>query len=192
MIDPELRDIIEPELAKGEELLWMGRPSAKFIRIHRFILGLVFLFICMLPFLFALSVVRNIGVAIGILSFFTLIALVLSVHSLSPNFQVYGITQNRVIIKNNIWFGKTVSLQKGQNYWKSVQINESKLSSKTGTVYLSDVVPLIGFKNHIPIPLFEYGEFLSYGRPIIQGLFHIENVSEVEKLIPFPTLPWDG
>jgi len=186
MIDPELRDIIATEHAEGEELLWAGKP-VKFPITRKFWGGLIGLLILLVFFLWAVIFINNLVLWLG----FIFMCAIFLVRMLIPKFQVYGITDKRVIVINRVWFGKTISLSGIKPSWSYSVANLGNSDQEIGSIYFSDEVTLFDLKNAAPVPVFKFSKFIRIGTNV-QALFNIKNYRDVERLIPFSTRPWKG
>ncbi len=119
MIDPELKSIITPELAEGEELLWAGRPEKKFWYMN-LLFGLFMTALigqCIMRYTiwtfpaFAESLISEKLIVILFMGFLTLgfgvfplVMLGLSWrHALKSRFEYFAVTNKRVIIIEKIW-----------------------------------------------------------------------------------------
>ena len=119
MIDPDIRDIIAPELAEGEELLWAGRPNPKYwyrdLLYALFMTGFVkvlfgkYIYVTLMLFfeilssgdIVAMFIAGFVALAFGA---FPLVMLGLGWrHALKSRFEYYAATDRRVIIVENIW-----------------------------------------------------------------------------------------
>ncbi len=128
MIDPELRDIITPELAEGEALLWAGRPQKRpsnLLATGFFLFALAWLSGILTWIYHALThetayflkFPQNIF-SLFIIGVFLLIGGQILKHAFiamkRPARQIYGLTQNRGIILENLGKGDVRSLGKSE------------------------------------------------------------------------------
>ena len=147
MIDPELRDIIAPELAKGEELLWAGQPQ-KNPFLYSGIYALVFAIVWIGAILyFEYSWIKGFffpkdGSSLSAFSF--LFGLAVSclmllvgyfqlryaiIHLFGIKKQVYALTSKRGLIVENYWKKRSLSLDK-----TALSIMHKEIKKSLGTL----------------------------------------------------------
>lgn len=190
VIDPRLREVFIPELTETEELLWAGRPT-RFALTPKFYGSLIGLIFFLLFFGWAFILINHLVPWL----FFALFVCKFLYGMLEVNFQYYAITDKRIIIVNRVLGGMTISLEGGRHWWIDKVNIQNSTKNDLGTIYLIDFCPINWEKWKSPAPVVKLPSIFmqkNWFTMCMQGLFYIENVSEVEKLIPFPTLPWDG
>jgi len=129
VINPDLRDIIEPTLIEGEELLWAGRPqNAPFLKRYLFVLWPALVFI------------SNSHVDLVLLVFLGLVVFLIYKHISIIRGQTYMVTNRRVLILHKArWLGD-IEILPGRPTWLIVKGTPQK-----GTIWFSDEMPMLGF-----------------------------------------------
>lgn len=187
MINDEVRHIIEAELMDGEELLWADRP-AKFPITLKFIGSIIQTFVLIITLGTVLFFMSKILFFILLM----ILGLYLTYRLYEAKLQVYAITRNRLIIKNQIKFGRTYSLVGGKSWWSQTEIRNDNI----GTIYFSSTMPRPFIKFYLPCPVVLpvawpfNGVTWVFPQHHLQALFNIRDAAKVKELVPFGTMPW--
>lgn len=117
MIDPTLRAPLEPELHAGETLLWAGRPEKRpypWRGVCRAVFWFFWIMFVLLFTLFSIAsfssdegyvAIKVLFVCLGCLMFYLGYVMRKSLLKgfLGPQYEVYGLTEQRVIILSPLW-----------------------------------------------------------------------------------------
>ncbi len=197
MIEPELRDIIEPELAEGEELLWAGRPQKHpflFYGIYALVFAMVWIgailytvFIWIKGFFFSKdgSLLSTLDFLIGLTvsSFMLLFGYFLLryaiIHVFAFKKQVYALTSKRGLILENHLKKRSLSFDQ-----TALSVMHRDIQKSPGTLFFGFPVVL---KKKVKDRL-----TLIHPFRLMPIFYNVENPDQLEALILDNLQRWDA